>query len=207
MEEEKRFTGYIYKISSPHTDKVYIGSTKETLKRRLQQHNSSYIRYLNKKTTNYVSSFEILKEGDVLILEIERLENITIDELRLRETYLIRNTADTVNKVNPRITKHERSEYKTQYSIENKEHIAEYQKQYQVNHTEEKKKISKKYYDKNKVKTSEQDKIKTNCVCGSIFRECSIARHNKSKKHLSYIQNLTPPVINITIQNLTINNK
>jgi predicted GIY-YIG superfamily endonuclease len=30
--------GYIYKISSPSIDSVYIGSTTKTIKERLQQH-------------------------------------------------------------------------------------------------------------------------------------------------------------------------
>ena len=79
----------IYKISSPHTDKVYIGSTYRTIKRRLQNHVESYKRYRDGRY-NYVTSFDILEFGDYKIEELDSLEKATAaDQIRLeRKTIL-----------------------------------------------------------------------------------------------------------------------
>ncbi len=58
--------GRIYKLSSPQSDKMYIGSTTKTLKRRLVQHKGDYRSYL-KEQTNYRSSFELIKCDDCYI--------------------------------------------------------------------------------------------------------------------------------------------
>ena len=168
---EETFTGYIYKISSPHTDKVYVGSTIQTIKRRLQEHKSEYKRFL-KGVGCFITSFEIIKLGNSIIDEIETLNNVTIEELRFRETFVIRNTENVVNTKMPRQT-----QTRTQY------------------------------YQENKIDILEQKKNKTNCVCGSTCRHDDISRHNKTKKHLTYVTSLTPSIINITIQTLNINNK
>ena len=195
MEEEKRFTGYVYKISSPHTDKVYIGSTIRTIKQRFQNHKSNYKMYMNGKY-KFMTSFTVFENGDAVIEEVEKLENVTIEELHFREGYVIRNTENVVNKHIPGRTRLE-------YTKENTEKKKLSNKAYRGNHKDQ----IKQYYEDDKTNISEQRKIKMNCVCGCIFRECGIARHNKSKRHLSYIASLTPPIININIQTLNINNK
>jgi len=45
-------------------------------------------------------------------------------------------------------------------------------------------------YIKNKDKISEKCKIKMHCVCGSEFRIVDKSSHNRTKKHISYIENL-----------------
>ena len=51
----------IYKIISPLTKKVYIGSTKYSLVHRLSQHQSEYkLWLLSPLTRKYITSFEIL---------------------------------------------------------------------------------------------------------------------------------------------------
>lgn len=68
--------GYVYKITSPSTDLVYVGSTTESLKRRLSRHKSDYKRYLKGKY-HYVTSFEIVKHGDA---EISLLEEVLVED-------------------------------------------------------------------------------------------------------------------------------
>ena len=212
--EEERFMGIIYKISSPHTEKVYIGSTICTLKKRLQGHKANYKMYMNGKY-HFVTSFEVIKLGDTVIEELEKLENITLVELHHREGYLIKNTNNAINQVIPGRTKHEYYEdtietqkikFKT-YRENNKDQI----KQYRDNNKDILNEYKREKYKEDRTvileMKKEKRKVKIVCVCGGSFRHDDLSRHNKSKKHLSYIQNLTPPVINITIQNLTINNK
>ena len=196
MEEEKRFTGYIYKISSPHTDKIYVGSTIRTLEQRFSGHNSHYRQYLEGKKQNFITSFIILEYGDTVIAELEKLENVTLEELHFREAYLIRNTENTVNKHIPCRTQ-------KQHYEENIIHFTDYKQQYYANNKAKIDERARAYYERNK----ELLKQKTICECGGSFSVVSKNRHCKSKKHLDYITSLTPPIINITIQNLTINNK
>ena len=82
--DNKYQKGKIYKIVSGQTDKIYIGSTNESLKRRLQCHKSRY------KTNNGACSVnEILKYDDVIILLIESYPCNTRRELEEREGFWI----------------------------------------------------------------------------------------------------------------------
>jgi len=70
--------GYIYQIISDMTDKVYIGSTSESIKRRLQKHRAHFNQYKAGKFP-FVTSFEILEYPDARIDWLETVydgENI-----------------------------------------------------------------------------------------------------------------------------------
>jgi len=56
----------IYKLWSPQTDEVYIGSTTQPLSKRMAQHRMKYKRYKAGKY-HYITSFNIMKYGDVRI--------------------------------------------------------------------------------------------------------------------------------------------
>ena len=86
----------IYKIYSPTLDKIYIGSTTETLPRRLQAHLSNYKSYLN-NSHSYTTSFELLEAGDYKIELIELYPCNNRQQLCIREGELIRST-ECVNK-------------------------------------------------------------------------------------------------------------
>lgn len=62
--------GNIYKITSNETEQIYIGSTIQPLHKRLIQHRNKYKRYKN-GTYHYLSSFEIVKYDDAIIILIE----------------------------------------------------------------------------------------------------------------------------------------
>jgi hypothetical protein len=110
--------GMVYKITSPNTDMVYIGSTTETLNDRLRKHI-----YDMKKTNNYVSSQIILEKGSV---NIELLEEVYVDsirDLRKIEQEYIDKTHNAVNKirafdVNP---KESHKKHCTKYNERNRE--------------------------------------------------------------------------------------
>ena len=58
--ENKYINGKIYKISSPSTNGVYIGSTCSLLRSRLNKHIIDYNQYILQQRS-YISSFEIVK--------------------------------------------------------------------------------------------------------------------------------------------------
>ena len=73
------------------------------------------------------------------------------------------------------------NEYYKKYRDENKEKI----KKYRDDNKEKIKENAKKYYEENKEKISE----KITCECGSIVRKSDIAKHQKTLKHISFLDN------------------
>lgn len=85
----------VYIITSPNTQKCYIGSTLEHLTKRLYTHEENYRRFLL-SGTRYCSSFEIIKLGNYSIKQLDILCNATKKEILDREQYFI-NIYDCVN--------------------------------------------------------------------------------------------------------------
>ena len=106
-----------YRIVSPNTNKVYVGSTINTLEHRLQKHETSFKRYLEGKY-GYMASYEILETKDVKIELIEcKICETKLDRWAI-ERYHILNTLNCVNICQPGRTK-------TQFYQENKPEINE----------------------------------------------------------------------------------
>ena len=63
-------TTKIYKLTSPQTEKIYIGYTIANLPKKLRFHQNKYRRYLN-GTIGYDKSFEILRYADHMIEWLE----------------------------------------------------------------------------------------------------------------------------------------
>ena len=78
----------VYKISSPQTEKVYVGATTETLAKRLSRHQQKF-------RTNYGNGSvnQLLKFDDC---NIELIENPPADQLNERENFWIKEL-DSVN--------------------------------------------------------------------------------------------------------------
>ena len=108
----------VYAIRSHQTDKIYIGSTTQTLARRFCKH----------KSGKPCSSSQILAFDDVYIELLENYVCADKNELSRREGELIR-TIDCVNKrIAGRTSAEYRGEHKNekhQYYVDNKEHIRE----------------------------------------------------------------------------------
>jgi hypothetical protein len=133
----------IYKIVDNTNGNIYIGSTTEpTLARRLQKHKSHYNQYIN-GNRNFITSFNIIQNGDYDIILVEKCNNITSkDELHARERYFIENN-NCVNKIIP-------GRSIQQYKLANKDKIVEYHKEYKKLHRDIISEKSKEYNNKNK---------------------------------------------------------
>jgi hypothetical protein len=87
MEPNRYQQGKIYKIVSPHTDKIYIGSTtKQYLSQRLAKHKSNFNNWQRDKGEK-IYSFELIELGDVEIILLESYPCNSKDELTSRERY------------------------------------------------------------------------------------------------------------------------
>ena len=148
----------IYKLVSPHTDEIYIGSTVQRLCHRLSGHKRDCRE--GKVNTNK----KLFELGEVKIILIEDFPCDRKEELIKRERYYIENF-DCVNKCIPGRT------HKEYYQV-NKEKIL---------------KQKKEYYHENQEKILEKKKEKLNCECGTTSTIDHKARHEKTKKHQKYL--------------------
>ena len=178
MEDTKYQQGKIYKIVCNITNEIYIGSTIETIKRRLQGHI---------KDLKDCRSRKILNRGDY---KIELIKNYPCNskwELEEEEAQYIRNNI-CINKKIPHRTKEE-------YYEENKEKILEKKKKYYENNKEEVKDRNKNKYENNKEKILKQKKEnyeknkqeinkKILCECGALVYKRYLTAHKKTMKHL-----------------------
>lgn len=90
--------GILYKISSPNTDKVYIGSTtNKYLSSRKAKHVYDYKGFLDGRR-HYKSSYEILKHGECEYDMLECMEYKHVSELRQREAEVMRTYPNRCNK-------------------------------------------------------------------------------------------------------------
>jgi hypothetical protein len=141
----------IYKIWSPHTELIYIGSTTRLLCQRLGDHQTNYKSYKEDKR-HYVSSFKILEYGDAKIELIENYSCNNKEELTKKEGEFIRQYKDIC--VNICIAGRTQQEW----CIDNKEQIAEQKKIYREEHKEQIAERKKRYYEEHKEQILEKDR-------------------------------------------------
>ena len=146
--------GKIYKITSKHTDKIYIGSTIQKLNVRFRGH-----RYYCRRGGTCTSK-EVVKYEDAVITLIENYQCDSPTQLKTRERFYIENTPNTVNKNIPnRTDKQYREENREnikksskKYREENRENLIKSGKKYREQNIEKEKKRHKKYYLENSEK-------------------------------------------------------
>jgi hypothetical protein len=190
---------FIYKITSPNTDKIYIGCTTKTLIERLNYH------YYDKGKSG-ITSKEILDAGDATIELIEKIECNDKKELYQKEREYISSNKNIC--VNQRSIYKDIKECQAEWREKNREKIRAYdtelrkkkrelnplppklteeeikqrKKEYQAKHKEEKKEYDKKRREELKDKLNE----KIQCECGGCYIAHHKSTHIKTKKHLTY---------------------
>jgi len=194
----KYTNGKIYKIVSPNTEKIYIGSTTQKLNRRLSKHEGS--------SSLYCSSKEIIILGGSKIELIEDYPCNNKKELLEREQFYIDlYKTICVNKNNTIMDENSKKQYHKTYYEKNKEDIQAYKKTYRENNRENiqaykennKEAIrayEKDYREKNKEAMqaykkayNEKHSDRINCGCGGKYTLMGKSRHEKTKKHLKFI--------------------
>ena len=171
--------GKIYSIRSHLTTDVYIGSTTDTLPKRLFNHKRNYKKWLN-KTTNYTSSFKLIeKDAECYIELIELYPCNSRIELCRREGEIIRNTTCVNKNIAGRTIK--------EWVEKNKEILSEYKKEWRQNNKEIIKEKKQQYYENNKEIITEKANQKYTCECGGKYTKMNKKRHEKSKKHQSFV--------------------
>ena len=151
--ETPKITGRIYKISSPNTNNIYVGSTTKTLKDRLNKHTGNYTSYLNGKSL-HISAYEVIKHGEpqIELIHEETFENKE-DLLKLEGEY-IQNLDNVVNRIVPGRSEEEKERLRKltdiAYRERYKEEIKEKNKLYREREKETITERCKGYYQNNK---------------------------------------------------------
>ena len=192
--------GKIYKLVTPYSSKVYVGSTTSTLYKRLGEHKCHYKEWiLNPEKYAYRTSFDIydFDEDCVKIVLLEECPCDNRDQLCKREYEYI-TTLDCVNKMITGRTNKQR--YAENYNgLKDKVRIRGIQ--YRKDNYEFNKQQKLKYRNANKEKISEHDRLYRQnnsqiimCDCGFTFKKYKIADHRKTKQHQKWV-NLSKPII------------
>ena len=172
--------GKIYRIWSLKTDKIYIGSTADTLSNRFCNHKGHYKRWLN-GGNSYYSSFKLFEEFGVENCKID-LEHVfscnSKAELCSEEGRVQRIHKDILvnNNIAGRTFK--------EFYADNKDKISEKNKEYYVDNRYKIKEIRKQYVTNNKDKIYE----KIDCDCGGKYKAPNKCRHFNSAKHQKFIK-------------------
>ena len=172
-EINKYHTSKIYKITSPHCNKFYIGSTTMTLKRRLSNHKAKYNIYIKKGIGSCMASFEIVKFDDCIIELIKDVKCENRQELLRIEGEYIKEYHDKI--LNKNVAGRTIKEYYKEYRETNKDIFKEYYKEYR----ETNKDIIKEHREANNEKII--------CLCGGKYVLYNKSAHNKTKKHQLFI--------------------
>jgi len=194
----------IYMIWSPHTEKVYVGSTTQRLLcMRMAKHRNCYKNYLEGKM-NYLTSFEILELGDAKIELIENFPCNSKEELRAREGFYIRKENCVNRCVAGRTSKEYAKEYEEKFRElskkryeENKEEIRENRKETDRKYREKNREIlrerSRKWCKENKDRRKEilrkYNSKRVRCSCGCSVSYSYLSNHKKSQKHKQTLLN------------------
>ena len=159
--------GKIYAIRSYQTDMIYIGSTCSPLSKRFHDHKIKYKEWVQGKRKYVCRSKEIFKYGDAYIELIQETPCKNILELKKFEGNYIR-SMNCVNRCIPLRTNTERY-------YDNQKERQEYGRQ---------------YYNKNKKEIIKKRCEEYICICGKPATRIHKNRHEKTKKHRTYIFNL-----------------
>jgi hypothetical protein len=189
--------GKIYVIRNHINDKVYVGSTTQSLSKRWGEH-KKIIRTHNEKQKKLIEAYKSVGVENFYIELVEDHPCENKEQLTAREGYYIRQFDSYNNGLNGNIAgrskkqwlvdnEDERKTYLQQYKKDNEEHLKQYYKDYKSTHRERYSKQGKEYYRKNREKYNEI----IVCECGVEITKGSLLRHKKSKKHQNYLSSIT----------------
>ena len=175
--------GFIYKITSPSTDQIYIGSTTLPLQQRLCLHTSK-----TKHNINNCNSKNIIALGNAVIECLEEIEyGDDVDTLRQREGEYIRQYWNKcVNRIMVGRTQKEYYEehqqeilnYQKQYYADNKAYINERNKKYYEENKEHIQEYERNRWDTHKIEYNASRREKIACVnCNRMISKSNMPRH------------------------------
>ncbi len=184
--DERYCNAKVYKLIDTINGYYYIGSTCMQLSKRLSYHKKNAKIETERKV---YKCFNMIGWENVKIIlhsehYLENKEQLLREEDNVIQMFLhdvkCLNSMRSFNSEDYKKEYHK--EYAKEYRGKNKEKI----KEHNENNKEKIKEYHKEYYEKNK----EKMKTEIKCVCGSTIQKIEIKRHEKTKKHINYINDL-----------------
>ena len=178
----------IYKLVNDIDDKIYVGSTTQTLSRRKSLHKDYSKKYPNRKVYKYLNNIDWKYTHIILIEKYPCKDRI---ELIKRERYWYDKLSPSLNKNTPGRTAE-------QYLIDEKEKIKLRTAKYRINNREILRLRSKQYCINNREIINQRQKIKRTinkkeiaikrnkkiiCKCGCTINKSSMWAHMQTNKH------------------------
>ena len=207
--------GFVYEICCKVTGEKYVGSTIQSMSKRMIGHRHLFKCYESGKKVSNCSSFDIIRRNNYSVKVLETIETKDKRELHKAETKWIKEL-NAINKMKKAYAsleekretaklhfateeyKKKRAEWDKKYREKNKEVLCEKKKLYRENHLDEERERAKLWRQNNKdlikeKKKKEYEKAKENgktdiikCECGGTFSIRSKSRHLKTAKHMNY---------------------
>ena len=160
--------GKIYKLVVDNYDKIYIGSTCQTLSQRLCCHKSEYKNVVKTGSTyKKPKSHELFSKGNVLIILLEDCPCDRKEQLLARERFHIeQNKQICLNMTTPGKTKQEGSK---DYYEKNKTVLSAKMSAYHATHKVQHATKAKEYRESHAEEIKARSAIKYKCVCGGSY--------------------------------------
>ena len=150
---------FIYKITSPNTESVYVGKTTNTIKRRFSSHRADLKRYA-RGFPKYCSSFKVLECGNAVIELIEETDDNS------REAHWIKE----LNACN---------QFKMTIDWSDPVSVSKYKREHRAANIDTRNEQAVKYREANRERRNE----KVGCDnCGKMVCRGNISTHKKTKK-------------------------
>jgi hypothetical protein len=182
----------IYKIVNDTDNNIYIGSTRNELRKRLSNHKTGYKKYIN-CGSGYVSSYILFENYGVENCKIILLEEFDVlnkeQQLKHERYYFDMLKNNIVNIKKPYATKVE--ELQTAkinnkiYRDTNFEYLKAQKQNRKINNPEELKLINKQWRNKNKSTIAKQRATKIMCECGLLCASSNMTPHKKTNRHIT----------------------
>ena len=167
----------IYKITSPNTELVYVGKTRQSLEKRLSGHRTAYNAWLDGKLQDQCACYNVLEcgIGDATIELLEETDDATREGFWIKEL-----GACNIYKLD-----HDHAAYKAEWFQANKAKLLQKSKErYQVKR-EEDLRTMKAYQAANREHIRGRQSEKLTCsICGKSSARSNLARHQRSKSCL-----------------------
>ena len=203
--------GKIYMLYDNTNSAIYIGSTTRPLKIRLDRHRNDYRYWCNeKKGFEYCSSYNIIANGNCIIVWIEDFPCNTRNELQEREQYWIDYHDGCINKFRAHSTPEQAKEQhkkwevanaevlkikKKEYGKKNAVVIAEKNKIFRTENADVIRERKRAFRVANDAKIKEHKNKKETCECGVEYSHANLARHLRSAQHTKLLTILKSPII------------
>ena len=218
--------GKIYMLYDNTNSAVYVGSTVKKLSYRLSEHKNHYkLWHDGNVNVRYNTSYDIIANGNCIIVWIEDFPCNSTAELQEREQYWIDYHEGCINKCRASNTEEDDKRQAKKWRKENAVEIAEKEKQYRTDHADELKEKNKIWRTDNVEVLKEKQKIfrtenadvirerkrafrvandakikehknkKETCECGVEYSHANLARHLRSAQHTKLLTILKSPII------------